>query len=420
MEQLNINGFKIYLMPDNRLKTAAITVYINLPLREETASENALLPAVLMRGCRKFPETRDLNIYMEQLFGANISSRVEKQGSQQRITLRFKTISDKFAEGSNPFVKVIYLLGEILFNPLIEDGGFRKSYTDREKEVQIQYIEGLMNDKRTYSNIRLIEEMCKNEEFSVSACGTKEQILKIDEKSLYKRYLEALKEANISIYVTDNFEENTVKSELKEILKDKNVQRSEMKYPEIVETPSLVKFVQDEENVTQGKLSMGFRTNIVRNSPDYYAMAVFNKIYGGSVYSKLFLNVREKLSLAYYASSSYNSLKGLVTVASGIEFENFEKAKDEILLQLDEMKKGNFEDSTIDSAKIDIKDSYKGISDFGEALSEFYSFLEIAGVFETPEDVVEKVNAVTRDDIIRVAKTVELDTVYFLSGKEEE
>lgn len=417
METLNINGVKVCLMPDKRLKTAALTVYLSLPLEKETASLNALWPAVLMRGCEKYPETKDLNIYMEQLFGASVGFKVEKQGANQVVCMRFKTVSDVYAT-DEPFTKLIRLAGDILFHPLCENGAFRKSYTEREKQVQVQYIEGLVNDKRKYASTRLIQEMCKDEEFSILACGEVDKVLEIDEKALYESYISALKNGSISVYVTDHFDKEKIAPVLKEVFGEIVPADKTLRLPEIKGAPGNVNFVEEAAPVTQGKLSMGFRTSITRTSEEYYAMMLFNKLFGGSPYSKLFLNVREKLSLAYYASSTYSSIKGLVIVNSGIEFEKYEAAKNEILVQLDEMKKGNFTQEEIESAKLDIKNSYKEISDYGEALSEYYSFLDNAGIFESPEQVVEKIEKITKEQIVNAAQTVDLDTVYFLKGEE--
>ena len=417
MEILNINGIKTHLLPDSRLKTATATLYINVPLRKETASFNAIWPAVLMRGSKNHPETKDFTVCLEQMFGANAGFKVEKQGAYQRISLRFKTVADKYAE-NEPFSALLRFMGEVLLSPSLDNGAFRKSYTEREKEVQIQYIEGIVNDKRKYASVRLIEEMCKGEEYSILACGDIDSIKKIDEKTLYESYINALKSAEISLYVTDNFEKEKVVPILKEIFKDFKNNAEERINPEIKDVPGAVNNVEETAKITQGKLAMGFRTDITRQDERYYAMAVFNKLFGGAPYSKLFLNVREKLSLAYYASSTYNSLKGLVLVNSGIEISNFSQAKNEILRQLKALANGDFTEDDINSAKLDIKDSYKGISDYGEALSEYYSFCDIAGAVESPEEVVEKINKVTKEQITEVAKTVKLDTVYFLKGEE--
>ncbi len=418
MERLNVNGFNICLMPDNRLKTAVFTVYIRLPLKKETASQNAVFPAVLTRGCKKYPETRELNIALEELFGATMSFHVEKQGAYQVISFKIKTVADCYTEGSEAFSKLISLAFEVLFNPLVTDGEFNKDYTQREKEVQLQFIDGLMNDKRKWANVRLIEEMCKGEEFSVQACGDKDGIKALNGKTLFEGYRNAMETAKISMCVTDNFNKDEILSLLKNLLSDKKASAGEEIFP-FIKSKTEPKTVEEAENVTQGKLAMGFRTDITRKDERYYAMMVFNRIFGGSPYSKLFLNVREKLSLAYYASSTFNSLKGLLLVNSGIEFKNYESAKAEILVQLNEMKQGNFSDEDIKNAKTDIMDTFTGIADYGEMLADFNFALENAGVSDTPQSVIDKVMKVTKEEIVEVSNSIWLDTIYFLKGETE-
>lgn len=418
MENININGYTVCFLPDDKLKTASAIVYIRLPLSEETVSYGSILPAVLSRGCEKIPETADFNIYLEKLFGASFSFNVSKRGAEQVIALRFKTLADRFAaDGEKPFLDLLRLSGEVLFHPLIENGGFRASYVEREKENLKQYIEGLVNDKRKYAKMRLISEMCKGEEYCISENGTIEQVDAITPSSLYEKYNYILDHANISFYITDRFDKAEVLPVLESILKDRKAGSAAMQRPMIKDAPEAVRTVEESAPVTQGKLSIGFRTEITRTDDRFYAMMVFNSLFGGAPYSKLFTNVREKMSLAYYASSEFVSLKGLVLVNSGIEFRNFSLARDEIFAQLEELKKGNFTDADIESAKLDITDSLKGVCDYGEALAEFYSSLAACGVSDTPQTVSEKVMRVTKEDIIQAARTVRADTVYFLKGE---
>lgn len=418
MEKLCINGYEICLLPDKKLKTASFVIYISMPLKQETAAEYSVLPAVLGRGCAKIPETEAFHIYLEELFGASFSFSVTKRGAEQVIALRFKTISNRFANGEKPFSKLMALAGEILFHPLIENGGFRKSYTDREKENLKQYIAGVANDKRKYAKRRLLEEMCAGEEYSISEYGTEESVDSVTEESLYKAYQAALESANISFYVTDHFEKEEAVSVLEQMLEGKNAGIYKAECAVIKTAPKEICTIEEKAPVTQGKLAIGFRTDITRKDSRFYAMMLFNSLFGGAPYSKLFTNVREKLSLAYYASSEYVSQKGLVLVNSGIEFQNFELAKNEILKQLSEMQSGNFSEEEMQFAKLDIADSLKGVQDYGEALFEFYAALSSAGVADSPQSVIDKVMAVTKQEIIDAANTVQPDTIYFLKGEE--
>ncbi|MBR3942954.1 MAG: insulinase family protein [Clostridia bacterium] len=418
MEKKFINGFEVCLLPDNRFKTATFTIYIRTPLDESTAAKNAVLPAVLMRGCAAFPETKDLNIRLEELYGASCSFNISKQGAYQVLALRFRTVADRFAEGEAPFLKLIEFASEILFNPLVSENKFRESYVEREKENLKIYLAGVVNDKRKYAAQRLIEEMCKGEEFSINENGTPESVDAVNAENLYAAYLSLLESADISFYFAEQFDSEAVKNALKNILPACVEKERRILLPKHVEKAEAVRYTEEKAPVTQGKLSMGFRSTITRTSPRFYAMMVFDALFGASPYSKLFLNVREKLSLAYYASSRFVSVKGILMVSSGIEFKNFDAAKNEILVQLDEMKKGNFTQADISAAKLDLTDALRGVSDTGAGLANFYASLAAIGVKDTIESVIEGINKVEKTEIIDAANSLTLDTVYFLKGEE--
>ncbi len=418
MEKRVINGFEVCLLPDNRFKTATFTVYIRTPLNQSNAAKNAVLPAVLMRGCAKYPETKDLNIRLEELYGASCSFNISKQGAYQVLALRFRTVADRFAEGEAPFLKLIAFASEVLFKPLVSNNRFRESYVEREKENLKIYLAGVVNDKRKYAAQRLIEEMCKGEEFSINENGTPESVDAVDAENLYAAYLDLLENADISFYFAEQFCTDTVCETLESTLPKRAEKARNILLPKHVEKADRVRYAEETAPVTQGKLSMGFRSTITRTSPKFYAMMVFDALFGGSPYSKLFLNVREKLSLAYYASSRFVSVKGLLVVSSGIEFKNYDAAKNEILVQLDEMKVGNFTEEDIKAAKLDLTDALRGVSDTGAGLANFYASLAAIGVQDTVESVIEGINKVTKAEITDAANSLSLDTVYFLKGEE--
>ncbi len=418
MEKRTINGFEVCLLPDNRFKTAAFVVYIRTPLDEKNAALNAVLPAVLMRGCAKYPETKDLTVCLEELYGASCSFNISKQGAYQVLALRFKTVADKYAEGEAPFLKLIDFCAEVLFRPLLENNAFRKSYVEREKENLKIYLAGVVNDKRKYASQRLIEEMCKNEEYSINENGTEETVDEITSEKLYEAYLSLLQNADISFYFAEQFDKDAVCRTLERVLPKQEKRERKILLPTHIKKAEAVHIAEESAPVTQGKLCMGFRSSITRTNPAFYAMMLFDALFGGSPYSKLFLNVREKLSLAYYASSRFVSVKGILMVSSGIEFKNFESAKNEILVQLSEMQKGNFTDEDIKAAKLDLTDALNGITDTGLGLATFYANLSAIGVEDTLENVIERLNAVTKEEIVAAANSVTLDTVYFLKGEE--
>ena len=297
------------------------------------------------------------------------------------------------------------------------DGKFDSLYIEREKENMKLFIESIKNDKREYARKRVIEEMFKNSPYSLYAYGDVESLSKITSEDLYSFYETNFKKSIVNIVVAGAVNEKAVSSQLSELFgnRNSNIEMNQIKTSAI---RNEVKTVTEPTDVTQSKLAIGYKTEITRNHPLYFGMLLFDNLFGGSVHSKLFLNVREKLSLAYYASSRYNSYKGFLVVDSGIETKNYEKAKDEINKQLDEMKKGNFTDKDIEFTKLALTNNYKSAKDSLSSLLNYYSSSQLVEKFMEIDEAIEKINKTSREEIISAAQSVKLDTIYLLKGRD--
>ncbi len=179
------------------------------------------------------------------------------------------------------------------------------------------------------------------------------------------------------------------------------------------------KNVADHMDVTQGKLCMGFRTGgACVWKKNYPALLVFNALYGGTATSKLFMNVREKLSLCYYASSALEPIKGIMMVSSGVEFDKMNQAQAEILAQLEAVKAEDFTDEELTSAKQAVRNVYQSALDSRAQLEQYWLGAAVTGLDETPEELIARVERVTAREVSAVAAGMELDTVYRLMRKE--
>ena len=411
------NGTYVHYISADRFKNVNFTVNITVPIKRPDVTFNTLIPAVLRQGSAKFPVTKDLNIYLDDLYGANISYGIKKRGNYQVIVINFNTISDRYAPNSKPFDKLLKLAAEILFNPLVKDNAFDNEYVNREKENLRQYIESVINDKREYAKIKLINEMFSKEDYGIFSNGYVEELDQITPENLYSYYKKLISEGLWEIFVTGpvNVEEcnNFINSYF-------NFEKNVFNYSpaDFGKYSNEIRKIEEAADVTQGKLSIGMRTNVTINSPLYFAMIVMNNLYGGSVHSKLFLNVREKMSLAYYASSAYDAYKGFILINSGIEFSNYEIALKEILKQLDDVKSGIFTEQDIKFSKLSIINAYNSVKDSAVAMENFYSSQTLTKTFLTIEEIIDRINKVTKDDIIKAANTVTPDTVFFLKGRD--
>lgn len=408
--------FLTYL-PAQRFKTSRMTVQLIAPLQREIAAANALLPAVLRRGTVRCPDMESLSAALDTLYGANIDYTVRKKGERQCVGFAAGFIDDAFTpHGEKLLEPVSAMLGELLLDPVTHGGRFLSSYVESEKANLIDAIRGLKNDKRDWADIRLMQEMCAGEPYSVLRLGDEETAGRITNQSLYVHGQALMASSRVEVIYCGSAEAQRVEDAVLTALAALP-RGAQTALPEVqrIQAPDTPRRIVETMDVTQGKLAMGYRCS----SDDYPAMVLANLIFGGTSNSKLFLNVRERLSLCYYASSSYARSKSILTVSSGVETADFERAEAEIGRQLQAVQQGDWEDWEQEGALQAIRASLLSLSDSQGALENFYLGQIAAGVEETPEELAAALEQVTKERIVAAAQTVKPDTVYFLRGKEE-
>ena len=408
--------FLTYL-PAQRFKTSRMTVQLIAPLQRETAAANALLPAVLRRGTMRCPDMESLSAALDTLYGANIDYTIRKKGERQCVGFAAGFIDDAFTpHGEKLLEPVSAMLGELLLDPVTHGGRFLSSYVESEKANLIDAIRGLKNDKRDWADIRLMQEMCAGEPYSVLRLGDEETAGRITNQSLYVHGQALMASSRVEVIYCGSAEAQRVEDAVLTALAALP-RGAQTALPEVqrIQAPDTPRRIVETMDVTQGKLAMGYRCS----SDDYPAMVLANLIFGGTSNSKLFLNVRERLSLCYYASSSYARSKGILTVSSGVETKDFRRAEEEIGRQLAAVQQGDWEDWEQEGALQAIRASLLSLSDSQGALENFYLGQIASGVEETPEELAAALEQVTKERIMAAAQTVKPDTVYFLSGKEE-
>lgn len=404
-----------------KFKTGFLSINLLLQLDRERAAKNALLPRVLLRGTASLPDMEQLAKYKEELYGTIIEQTVKKKGEIHCISLFSEFVDDKFLpEGEGLLEKVTDLICEILLSPKTDaDGDLWAEYVDGERTNLIEEIRGMVNDKRRYSIDRLVKHMCDGEPYATSRLGSQEEAERINASNLTKYYREILETATIEIFYCGSAEAQRVEFALRNALK--TLPRTEPDYDmgtdiRMNSVEAEPRYFVEELDVTQGKLALGFRLGEVMNEPNYAEIKLFNYIYGGSVNSKLFLNVREKLSLAYYASSIIEENKGIMLISSGIEFSKYTEAKEEILAQLEEIREGKVDSVEFSNARKEAMSDMRAVCDSQWALEDFYLGQVIKGLSCGPEEMVEELSKVTPEQCVKVARSAELDAVYFLKG----
>lgn len=414
------NGAEGVFIKNDRFNTTLVSYNFYMPLRAETAAHYALLPFMLTTCCDKYPDFSKLNFKLSKLYGANLSASAEKVGDFQLIKIAISVIDDRFSlDGEKLSDSAIELLNRLVFEPKVKDGAFYDEDIAREKRKAVEHIRGEISEKRIYARKRLIEEMYKGKPYGVSKCGTEEEVEKITGQSLYKAWREVLSHAFLRVNVISRSMPNglfdVVSQKLSEIDRE-NITGSPVCTP--TEKAKKVNTVTENLDIAQGKLVMGFSSETYGDEESTAALSVMCDIFGGGPYSRLFSNVREKMSLCYYCSASSVKAKGLIMVDSGVEKENAETAQKEILNQLEIIKKGEFTDTEFDSSIKGMTDSLNSYNDSQGLLDVWYSVKIFKDKLLSPEDSAELLCSVTRDDVVRAAKGVNLHTVYKLLPKE--
>ncbi|MCR3922731.1 MAG: insulinase family protein, partial [Firmicutes bacterium] len=294
---------------------------------------------------------------------------------------------------------------------------FKDSYVKQEKEQHEKVIKGLINDKIAYAVERCLQEMCKDEPFSVFKYGSVDKLTTLDATSLYQFYRMFLQESPADLHIIGDLDVDKTFAEIEGIFTFARGQEKVVPPTRVDVTPGEIRYIKDEMDVSQGKLVLGYRTGLRYGDDDYFALLMYNGILGSFPHSKLFQNVREKASLAYYAYSRLEKHKGLMVVSSGIEVKDYEQALEIIRQQVADMVKGEFTQEDIDNTRSGLRNQFLIEEDNPGALINRSLDGMLAGrVFET-EELLAKLKAVTREDIVRVAKNIALDTVYFLTKK---
>lgn len=411
------DGVTLHYIEDNKFKTTTFGVYIHRPLCALHASENALLPMVLRRGSKNYPTFSDIEKRLGDLCGAQFDAGVAKYGEDQVMSFVISTVSDKyFAGAENLLDSCADLLFDIILNPKTENGVFCSEYTESEKRNLCEMIDALVNDKQSYALWRLYEVMCAGEAYGVHEYGTKEAAEKISAAGLYEHYKKVISESKIDIFVCGNADIDAFAEYVKEKLDSIKTSCADYPATEVVREAGSITRVTDEFDTSQAKLSLGFR--ITRDDIPYAHMLLANSIWGSGPHSKLFNNVREKLSLAYYAFSRFEKYKQCILVGMGIETKLYEKAFEETMRQLENVQRGSFGDDELMSAKAFLVNLFQSRKDSQYAMIDFYLSMLIGKDSYDIDGLCSEIENVSAQQAADAAKAIVLDTVYFLKGRE--
>ena len=409
-------GIKLHEIKTEKFKTNLIAVFLSMPIRREDITKNSLLSAVIRRGSKNMPTLAQISQEMEEMYGASFDCGLDKTGDNHILKFYIETINDKFLPQNNENIlkKSIDKLLEIVFNPLVENDEFKEEYVKQEKENIKRIIEGKADNKARYAFDRCIEEMYKDRPYGLYKYGYVEDLNSITAQSLYEYYKKMISECKIDIFVSGDIDDAT-----QIIEQNENIQKLKQREPNYkinqIESKEKVKEkeIKEEMDVVQGKIVIGLDLHLDNEEQKYSAM-MYNAILGGTANSKMFQEVREKASLAYTAGSGYVSNKSNIFIKCGIEIKNYEKAMQIIRKQLEDMKNGDFTDEDIENAKKGIISGIKSIDDEQDTEITYFFGQELTNSKTSLDQYIGNIEKVTKQDIIDIANSISVNTVYFL------
>lgn len=417
-------GIKLHLLKNNIFKTNLICIMLTVPIKRETVTLNALIPFLLKRGTKNLKEQSEISKKLEEMYGASYDCGIDKIGDNQALKFYIETINDNYSlKPENLLKQSLDLLLEIVFNPLMEDDFFKSDFLEIEKENLRKVIDAKIDNKDYFAFNACIETMYGEDGFGLYKYGYSSDIDNITIDNISNHYKNLVKDAKIDIYVSGNFEEDMAE---KIIFENANIQRLNEREELFVinnssteskENVENIKEIKQKMNITQGKLVIGLDILLSKENMQY-AGIVYNSILGDGASSMLFQNVREKAGLAYTAKSQFNRMKNNIFIRCGIEIKNYDKAIQIIKEQLENIKKGNFTNEDLKNAKMYIISGIKGIETEQDTEIIFYIGQEISRIRNNIKEYIERINNVTREDIIEIANNIQINTIYFLTGEE--
>ena len=409
-------GITLRHYPDTRFKQGRLSIQLVRPMCPEEAAMNALLTSVLLRGSRNYPDLRCITAQLDRLYGASVGTLARRIGDYQAVGFLCGFMEDRFAlEGDRILGPMLSFAGELLRRPALENGAFRSDYVEGEKHNLISTIESELNDKRAYANTRMLRNMCRADSFGIPRLGEVEDVAAITPQGLYSHYRKILKESPIELFYVGSAPAEEVAAHAAEMFR--GLDRSYVN--RLSQTPFRDgggSRQTEEMDVAQGKLCMGFTTPITIGHPLFAPMQVCNAMFGAGMTSKLFMVIREQMSLCYSIGSGYYGSKGILTVSAGIDSHMDREVEQQVLRQLECCKNGEFTPEELENARQSILSGLESVHDSPGTIESYYAVSALSGQTMTPAEYIRAIEAVTAAEVAQAAKTLALHTVFFLKG----
>ena len=419
-KKIEINGVNLHIIPSKKYKTISIVAKFKAPLNRQTITKRVLLPHILRQGTKNYPTRADLQHKLDDLYGASLSLDSSKIGDYHVMSVRMEIANQKYIQDESSIIEnAITLLNEVVFNPNTKDHAFSAPVVDREKKVLQQQIRSIIDDKDSFAQMRLVDEMCAGEPYQIHEQGYEEDLADITPESLYDYHQSLIQDDEMDLYILGDFDEQRLTRIVEQILVRKQPEIQSSATSETSEKQGELKEIIEVQDLQQSKLHVGYRTGVTYKDHHFASLLIFDSLFGGYPGSKLFINVREKHSLAYYVGSGFDTYTGLLFVTSGIAAKDYKKTRSIIDDQLKAMQDGDFTDLEVEEIKNLTSSQFLEAMDFAQGLIELLYQNQVGGRTIGLEKLLEEIQQVTKEDVVEMANKVVADTVYFLTSKEK-
>ncbi|HFD0828547.1 TPA: M16 family metallopeptidase [Enterococcus faecium] len=410
-------GVNLHVLPTKQYKTIRIFIRFTARLQQEVITKRSLLSSMLETNSLNYPDQTKLSAKLAELYGASFGLSVRKKGNLHWLNAGISFVNGEYVNDPNLFSQAVDFLKEVLFYPNIKNQQFDQLTFDLEKNNLRLYLESLKEDKQTFASYALQELYFENSpEQKIPSLGVVEELDKITARSLAAYYQEMMANDQIDIFVVGDVDPDKAAEAVAQL----PFEPRETAHPELFYTQPQVNIVKERqvrEPIVQAKLNLAYQTNVYYDEPERFALMVFNGLFGGFPHSKLFMNVREKESLAYYASSSVDTFRGFMSVQTGIDEKNRNQVLRLIHEQLESLRNGEITDLELAQTKAMLRNQYLLSLDSPQAAIEA-SFLDswLPETKLSDEEWVKRMESVTIKEIQQVAEQIELQAIFFLAG----
>ncbi|SDI95122.1 EF-P 5-aminopentanol modification-associated protein YfmF [Natribacillus halophilus] len=419
-EQLDAGGLRVHWQPSNKFKTTTIVLHIKAPLEAETAAARTLLAHVLQAGTADYPSRRKIRHFLDDLYGASFYADVGKKGENHVLTFVMEVASEQYLQNESPLLpKALTFLLSVLQSPNMTESGFSETIIKEEKQALTQRIRNIADDKTRYANIRMLEEMCADEPFGLHPFGSVADMEALGNDELQQAYEQMMASDQFDLFVTGPGS----KEEILNVVEPageyfKTGERKQAKATPS-QPPAEINEVVERQAIQQAKLHLGFRIPYTVDADEYTAVLVTNGIFGAYPHSKLFVNVREKESLAYYAASRYEPYKGILFAMAGIAPEQYEKASEIMQAQLEAIRNGEVTEEELTTTRQMLKNQILEQMDSARGAIEMNYQNVLSNNTRTVDERLHEIEDVDKETVIATAQKIQLDTIYLLTGEEE-